>query len=101
MLSGVKLVKVVAEVVCTVMPMGIKLGAAPAVAAGGTKKFGKVLRVKLKSLASIAVTGPVIWLGSSVMLLVVKVVAPLPAQGVELLDPVAVATGPATTTVTS
>ena len=37
MLSGVKFVKVVAEVVCTVILTGIGIGGALAVGAGGTK----------------------------------------------------------------
>ena len=38
----------------------------------GAKKFGNVVMVKLEALESMAVTVPVIWLGSSSTELVVK-----------------------------
>jgi hypothetical protein len=60
MVSGVKFVKVVAEVVCTVRLKGTKIGSAPGVVAGGTNQNGKVLRVKLEALALTAATEPVI-----------------------------------------
>lgn len=58
--SGVRFEKVVAEVVCTVILTGTKIGSAPGVVAGGRKQNGKVLRVKLEPLALIAATEPVI-----------------------------------------
>jgi hypothetical protein len=72
----VKFVKVVAEVVCTVMTTGSQGGAVPAVAEAGTKKHGIVARLKLSELALTAATVPVIWLGSRLMLVVVKETPP-------------------------
>jgi hypothetical protein len=58
MLSGLKLVKAVPEVVWTAKVKGAKVGLAEA--AGGTKKFGKVAKVKFKSAVSTVPTVPVI-----------------------------------------
>jgi hypothetical protein len=58
MLSGLKLVKVVPEVVWTTKVKGDKVGLAEP--AGGTKKFGKVARVKFKLAVSTVPTVPVI-----------------------------------------
>ena len=68
----VKFEKVVADVVWMVIITGAKMGVAPSVAAGGTKKTGRVASVKLKALALIPATVPVIWLGSKAILLAVK-----------------------------
>jgi len=96
MVSGVRVVgkKLVAVVVSTVILKGAQIGGELAVAAGGTKKAGRVLRVKLNWPALIAATEPVIWLGSSLMLFVVKVVTALETKAVALLDPLAVVTDP-------
>jgi hypothetical protein len=58
--SGVRFVKVVAEVVSTVRLKGAKTGIPPGVRGGGMKKNGKALRVKLDALEPIAATEPVI-----------------------------------------
>ena len=60
MVLVVKFVKVVAEVVCTVIPTGAQLGAAPEFVGLGTKKHGKVCSVKASELALVADTLPVI-----------------------------------------
>jgi hypothetical protein len=94
MVSGVRLVKAVAEVVRTVILKGDQGGADAVDEEGGTKKFGNVPKVKLIALASTVPTVPVIWLGSSVMLFVVKVAGPGPDHGVQLPDPLAGVTDP-------
>src|SRR5271157_4988888 len=98
MLSVVKFVKVVAAVVCTVILTGTIMWAEEAVGARGIVKTGRVLRVKLNWPALIAATEPVIWLGSRVMLLVVKVVSAGSCQRVPMPDPLVVVTDPWTTT---
>jgi hypothetical protein len=93
-LSVLKLVKVVAAVVSTVRLKGAQEGGALA-DAGGTKKNGRVLRVKfIWPVAGSAPTEPVIWLGSRVMLLVVNVAGPEPNQVLPLDEPAAGVTDP-------
>ena len=48
------MVSIVTVVGVQLIPLGLDQDA---------KKFGKVVRVKLAALASVAVTAPVIWLG--------------------------------------
>jgi hypothetical protein len=98
--SVVKFVKVVAAVVCSVIITGARIGGVPTAAVGGTKKIGMVLRVKLNPPVLMAATEPVIWLGSRIILFVVKVTAG-PAKAVELADPVAGVTDPWMATETS
>ena len=97
-LSGVKLVKVVADVVCTVILTGTNAGNPSGVGAGGTKQTGNVLSVKLIALALIAATEPVTWLGSSIILFVVRVIAAGPRKGIDMSVPLPMATDPWTTT---
>ena len=52
--------KVVANVVCTVITTGSQAGAAPRVAEGATNEAGRLARLKLKAPALIAATVPVI-----------------------------------------